>query len=197
MMENKKVNLRFGVICAIIFVAAGSRFIPHLPNFSPIGSIALFGAAYYSKRYWSYIIPFVAMLLSDIALNNMVYLSFFGNFTWFYSGAWFTYGAVLLIVLLGTFLLKKVRIPNLVVSALGASVIFYLISNFGVWISTGMYGMYPRTFAGLVECYVAGLPFLQNIIAGDLVYTTALFGVFELMQYKFPALRLQNAGLYK
>jgi len=191
-MENKKVDLRFGVICAIILVAAGSRFIPHLPNFSPTGSIALFGAAYYSKRYWSYIIPFAAILLSDVALNNLVYLSFFGNFTWFYSGAWATYGAVLLIVLFGTFLLKKVRIPNLVASALGASVIFYLVSHFGVWASTGMYGMYPHTLAGLTACYAAGLPFLQYTVAGDLVYTTALFGAFELMQYKFPALRLQN-----
>jgi hypothetical protein len=194
-MENKKLNLRFGIICTIILLAAGSRLIPHPPNFSPIGGIALFGAAYYGKRYWSYLIPLVAMFLSDLVINNVIYHSFFGGFTWFYSGALYTYGALLLIVLLGTLALGKIRIPNLIASALGASVIFYLVSNFGVWASTGMYGMYPRTMAGLMECYIAGLPFLQNLLAGDLVYTIALFGAFELIQYRFPALRLQNASL--
>jgi hypothetical protein len=179
----------------IIFLAAGSRFIPHPPNFSPIGSIALFGAAYYSRRYWSYLIPLAAMFLSDMVINNVLFRSFFGGFTWFYSGALFTYGAVLMIVLLGTFALRKVRISNLILSALGASAIFYLVSNFGVWASTGMYGMYPRTFVGLMECYIAGLPFLQNIVAGDLIYTITLFGVFELIQYKCPSLRPQSVSL--
>jgi hypothetical protein len=194
-MENKKLNLRFGIICTIILLAAGSRFIPHPPNFSPIGSIALFGAAYYSKRYWSYFIPLIAMFLSDMALNNVIYHSLFNGFTWFYSGALYTYGAILLIVLLGTLTLKKIRIPNLIASALGASIIFYIVSNFGVWASNGMYGMYPRTFAGLMECYIAGLPFLQNLLAGDFVYTIVLFGAFELIQYRFPSLRLQNVSL--
>ncbi|MDR1406736.1 MAG: hypothetical protein LBJ23_01660 [Tannerella sp.] len=193
-MENKKLNLRFGIICAMILVAAGSRFIPHPPNFSPVGSIALLGAAYYGRRYWAYLIPLAAMFLSDVALNNVVYRAFFGGgFTWLYSGALFTYGAMLLIVLMGAFTLKKISIPRLVASALGASVVFYLVSNFGVWVSTGMYGLYPRTFAGLMECYVAGLPFLQNVVAGDLVYTIVLFGAFELMQRRIPALRLQRA----
>ncbi|MDR1332491.1 MAG: hypothetical protein LBK07_10370, partial [Tannerella sp.] len=181
MMENKKLNLRFGIICAMILAAAGSRFIPHPANFSPIGSIALFGAAYYSRRYWSYLIPLAAIFLSDLVMNNVVYRAFFGgSITWLYSGALYTYGAILLIVLTGAFMLRKVRVPRLLLSALSASAIFYLVSNFGVWVSTGMYGMYPRTLAGLMECYVAGLPFLQNTVAGDLAYTAVLFGAFEL-----------------
>lgn len=192
-MENKKLTLRSGVIGGIILLAVASRLIPHPPNFSPIGSIALFGAAYYSKRYWSYIIPLLAMVASDMVINNVVYRAFFGGFTWFYEGALYTYASLLLIVLLGTFTLKKIRIPALVASAAGASVIFYLVSNFGVWAASGMYGMYPHTFAGLVECYIAGLPFMQNVLAGDLIYTAILFGSFELLQYKFPmAIGLQR-----
>ncbi|MDR2120110.1 MAG: hypothetical protein LBP64_04455 [Tannerella sp.] len=193
-MENKKLNLRFGIVCAIIVLAAGSRFLPHPPNFSPVGSIALFGAAYYGRRFWSYLIPLAAMFLSDLVMNNVVYRSLLGEgeFVWFYGGAGFTYGAIALIVLMGAFTLRKVRIPNLVVSALGASAVFYLVSNFGVWLSGGMY---PHTFAGLTACYVAGLPFLQNAVAGDLLYTAALFGAFELIQYRFPALKAQRAGM--
>jgi len=194
------MNVRFGVILAIILVAAACRFIPHLPNFTPLGGIALFGAAYFGKRYWAFIVPLAAMFLSDIVLNNIVYrfgveqlsaIPMFSSFTWLYSGALFTYAAMLLIVVLGMWTLKKVRVTNVLFSALGASVIFFLVSNFGTWAS-GLVG-YPHTFSGLITCYVAGLPFLQNIVAGDLVYTAALFGAFELIQYKFPAIKLQRA----
>lgn len=190
-MENK-VNLRFSLIGGIILLAAMSRLIPHPANFSSIGGMALFGAAYYSKRYWAFIIPIISVWISDLVLNNVVYAQLFDHFVWFYSGSLFTYGAFALIVLLGFFTLKKVRIPHLIASALGASVIFYLVSNFGVWFSSGMY---PHTIAGLEACYVMGLPFFQNTIAGDLVYTAVLFGAFELSMRKFPQLRLQKISL--
>lgn len=189
-MEKKKINLRFGVISILILFAALSRLIPHPANFAPIGGMALFGAAYYSKRYWAFIIPIVAMWISDLILNNVVYAQYFDHFVWFYSGSLFTYGAFGLIVLLGIFTLKKVRIPNLLVSALGASLIFFLVSNFGVWFSSGMY---PKDFNGLMACYTAGIPFFKNTIAGDLVYSTALFGIFEWSTRRFPQLQLQRA----
>ncbi len=188
-MSENKINLRFGVISAIILVAAISRLIPHPANFAPIGGMALFGAAYYSKRYWAFIIPVAAMWISDLILNNVVYGQYFDHFVWFYSGSLFTYGAFVLIVLLGMFFLKKVQLSNLIVSALGASVIFFLVSNFGVWFSGTMY---PKTFSGLMACYTAGIPFFKNTIAGDLVYTAVMFGAFELSARRFPVLRLQK-----
>lgn len=188
-MSENKINLRFGVISAIILVAAISRLIPHPANFAPIGGMALFGAAYYSKRYWAFIIPVAAMWISDLILNNVVYGQYFDHFVWFYSGSLLTYGAFALIVLLGMFSLKKVQLPNLIVSALGASVIFFLVSNFGVWFSGTMY---PKTFSGLMACYTAGIPFFKNTIAGDLVYTAVMFGAFELSARRFPVLRLQK-----
>lgn len=188
-MENKKVNIRFGMICVLILFAAMSRLIPHPPNFAPIGGMALFGAAYYDKRYWSFIIPVVSMWLSDLALNNILYTSYFDRFVWFYSGSLFTYASFALIALLGMFTLKKVRLPRLLLSSLGASVIFFLVSNFGVWYASGMY---PHTLSGLESCYVAGLPFFKNTLAGDLFYTAALFGLFEWSARRFPQLRLQH-----
>jgi hypothetical protein len=188
-MTTQKLDLRFGVITAMIFLAALSRLIPHPPNFAPIGAMALFGAAYYSKRFEAFAIPIISMWISDLVLNNVVYGAYFDHFVWFYSGSLFTYGSFALIVLLGMFTLKKVRVPNMIASALGASIIFFLVSNFGVWFS-GM--MYPKDLGGLAACYAAGLPFFQNTILGDLAYTGILFGAFELSLRKVPKLALNH-----
>lgn len=188
-MEKNKINLRFGVISAIILLSAMSRLIPHPANFAPIGGMALFGAAYYSKRYWAFIIPIVSMWISDLVINNVVYGQYFDHFIWFYSGSLFTYGSFALIVLLGMVTLKKIRIPSVILSALGASIIFFLVSNFGVWAS-GI--IYPTNFSGLLTCYTAGIPFFQNTIMGDLVYCGILFGSFELAQSRFSFLQLQK-----
>lgn len=193
-MEKQKINLRFGVITGMILLAALSRLIPHPANFAPIGGMALFGAAYYSKRYWAFLIPIASMWISDLILNNVVYGQYFDHFVWFYSGSLFTYGAFVLIVLFGMLTLKKGRIPNLIVSALGASVIFFVVSNFGVWFSGTMY---PKDFGGLVACYTAGIPFFKNTLLGDLIYTGVLFGAFEFSLKRFPQLQLQKVSISK
>ena len=186
---SKKLTLRYSVISTMILFAALSRLIPHPPNFAPIGGMALFGAAYYTRRWWAYIIPIAAMWISDLILNNVVYAEYFDHFVWFYSGSLFTYGAFALIVLMGTFTLRKVRIPQLLFSALGASVIFFLVSNFGVWFSGSMY---PKNWNGLMACYVAGIPFFKNTLLGDLCYSTALFGLFEASLFLFPRLQTRR-----
>jgi hypothetical protein len=183
-----KINLSFAVISLMVFLAAMSRLLPHPPNFAPIGGMALFGAAYYSKRYWAFLIPIASMWISDLVLNNVVYGQYFDSFVWFYSGSLFTYGAFALIVLLGLRTLRRARVLALLFSAIAASMLFFLVSNFGVWWSAGMY---PHTASGLWACYVAGLPFFQNTLAGDVVYTAVLFGVFEWSVWRFPALRPQ------
>lgn len=184
-MKTNQLNLRFGVICAMILAAAMSRLIPHPAGFAAIGGMALFGAAYFSRRIWAFVIPVAAMWISDLLLSNVVYAAYSGDFVWFYSGSLFTYAALALIVVMGSFTLKKVRVTSLVASALGASAIFFLVSNFGTWISTPMY---PRDLGGLATCYAAGLPFLRNAVPGDLVYTGVMFGVFEYCVRRFPRL---------
>jgi hypothetical protein len=188
-MEKNKITLRFGVISAIILLAAMSRLVPHPANFAPIGGMALFGAAYYSKRYWVFIIPIVSMWLADLVLNNVVYAQYFDHFVWFYQGCYWTYGAFILIGLIGIVTLKKIRIQNLILASLLASIVFFLLSNFGVWASTNMY---PKNFGGLIACYAAGLPFFKNTIIGDLVYTGVLFGAFEFAQRRITVLQLQK-----
>jgi len=181
--ENKKIILRTGVLPLLILIAAFSRIIPHMPNFSPLGAICLFGAAHFVKKWQAFLIPLAATWISDLYINNVIYGQYYPEFTWFYEGFYWQYGAYALITLAGLLLLQRITVAKLGVAALGSSAIFFLITNFGCWPA------YPQTFSGLMTCYVAGIPYLKGTLCGDLFYTGILFGVFALAQYRFPALR--------
>ncbi|RMG79618.1 MAG: hypothetical protein D6714_16110 [Bacteroidetes bacterium] len=183
-MANNKLNLRFGIVGALIFMAALSRLLPHPPNFSPIGGIALFGAAWFSKKYWAVLIPVLAMWVSSLILDNIFLAQYYDGFVWFSHP--FVYVSILLIVLFGRLVLKNTSPARLVGASLGASTIFYLVSNFGVW-ATSMV-TYPKTLEGLMACYAAGLPFFGWTLAGDLFYVTVLFGTFEWVRRQYPTL---------
>ena len=129
------------------------------------------------------------MWLSDLVLNNVVYAQYFDGFTLFYPGFYWTYSAFIVIGILGLFLLKKVTPLRLILLSLSASILFFIVSNFGVW-ALGI--MYPLTWNGLITCYLAAIPFFKNTLAGDLVYCGLLFGSFELARYKLPALQLNR-----
>ena len=186
-MEKRKITLRAGIVTLFILFAALSRLIPHPANFAPISAMALFGAAYYDKKYLAFVIPIVAMFLCDLFLNNVIYSSMFDGFVLFYPGSLFTYLSFIAIAFIGFGLLKKVGIKNLIISSLLASVTFFLISNFGSWASGLM--PYSKDLAGLILCYAEGLPFLKTGLLGDLFYCGAMFGLFELAQSRIPALR--------
>lgn len=162
--KKKKFNLRFGLITLMVMLAAFSRLIPHPPNFAPIGAMALFGAAYFSRRYLALLIPIFSMWLSDLVLNNVVYRAFFDHFVWFYDGFYWTYSSFILIGIIGFVALKRINTQKLILASISASIVFFLLSNFGVWVSTTMY---PKTLSGLLTCYTAGLPFFKNTILGD------------------------------
>jgi len=190
-MTTKNRSLRISTIALLTLFAAFSRLIPHPPNFAPIGAMALFGAAYFSQRYLAFVIPIISMWLSDLLLNNVVYGQYFDHFVWVYDGFYWTYGAFIIIGLVGFVLLKRVKPQILFVASLSASVLFFLISNFGVWASGTMY---PHSFSGLISCYAAGMPFFKNTLLGDLVYCSVLFGAFEFLQYRFPVLRYNSVS---
>ena len=188
-MDNRKITLRFGILCLIILMVAFSRLIPHMPNFSPLGAIGLFGAAYFTKKWQVFLIPISATWLSDLVINNVVYAQYYPEFTWFYQGFYWQYGSYLLIALLGFFLFKKVNTSRVVAGALGSTLIFYLVSNFGVWASGTMY---PQNFGGLVTCYTAGIPFIKGTFLGDLFFSAMMFGAFSFAQKRFPFLQIKQ-----
>ncbi|MCO5249013.1 MAG: hypothetical protein M9887_08710 [Chitinophagales bacterium] len=183
---TEKISLRFTVLTGLILACAFSRMIPHFPNFSPLGAIGLFGVASFAKKWQAFLIPIVATWLSDLFINNIIYAQYFEGFAWFYSGFYWQYLSYLLIIIAGVFIFKKVNTQRVLSASLVASLIFFIVSNFGVW-AGGL--LYPKTMEGLVACYVAALPYLQGTFMGDLFYTTVLIGGFALLQNRYPILR--------
>lgn len=181
---NDKINLRFGIIALMIVLAAATRFfLP--PNLTSIGAIALFGGAYFASKKWAYLIPFLALWISNLVLNNVFYAEYYEGFVWFANPL--IYVSFFLVVLIGQYFLKQVKPGRLLVASLAASVLFFLISNLDAFL---FWNLYPKTWAGLVACYTAAIPFFWNTLAGDLLFTVVLFGAFEFMKYRMPQLKL-------
>ncbi len=178
-------NRHFVIISGFIFLAAISRLLPHPPNFTAVGAIALFGAAYFASKKWAILIPLLALWLSDLVLNNLIYAEFYAGMTFLSWNMLWVYGSILLIVFAGFKLLKKVTLPRVLTGAFGAALIFFIVSNFGVWLTSPMY---PMSLEGLIACYTAAIPFFHYTLAGNLVYCTALFGAYEFLKLKTPQL---------
>jgi hypothetical protein len=159
-------NILIGSI--LILSAAVSRLLPHPDNFTPIMAIALAGGVYLDKRF-ALIIPLAALFLSDIFIG-------------FHNTIIFVYGSFVFIGFIGLWLKSHKKPLPIIGSALLSSTLFFIITNFGVWL-TGSGWFYPKTWQGLIECYTLALPFFRNTITGDLVYTGVLFGLFELSHY--------------
>jgi hypothetical protein len=164
---------RLIAIVIAIFAAAALRLVPHPSNFSPIDAMALFSGAYLQRRGLAFAAPFGALLLSDVVLG-------------FYPGMEFVYASVAAIVLIGWAVAPHKSLVRIGLGTLGGSLLFFVVTNFGVWLGSGMYA---HTMAGLAACYGAAVPFFQNTVAGDLAYAALLFGGFALLQRFVPAVR--------
>ncbi|MCX8107146.1 MAG: hypothetical protein N3D80_14880 [Ignavibacterium album] len=168
----EKITPRFWLLTFMVFAAAFIRLIPHPPNFAPIAAMALFGGAYFNRKSFAFAVPLAAMFLTDAIIG-------------FHSEMWLVYLSFALIVLIGMLMLKKVNIKNVIIASLTASISFFIITNFGVW----AFGtMYPKNIAGLIECYIAAIPFIQNTLIGDLFFSGIMFGMFEFVKAKLPLL---------
>jgi len=170
-LDNKA---RLLALVTAIFAAAAMRLVPHPPNFSPIAAMALFSGAYLPKRALAFVAPFAALLLSDAVLG-------------FYAGMNFVYLSFALTVLIGWAIGSSRKTPLTIgAAAVASSVLFFVLTNFGMWLFSGFY---PLTGAGLAACYVAAIPFFQNTLAGDLLFTALLFGGFAMLERMVPAVR--------
>lgn len=148
----------------IILAAAVSRLLPHPANFAPIAGMALFGGAYLPKKF-AFLLPLAAMFISDIFLG-------------FHSAMPWVYASFILTALIGIFLKNHKSYLNVFISSLSSSLLFYFLTNFGVWASGAMY---PHTFSGLLNCYYMAIPFFRNTLLGDLFYSGIFFGGYALL----------------
>lgn len=153
-MINKYIFL-----VSVISFAILSRFLPHPPNFTPVAAIALLSSKGFNNRWIGLLIPMIIMFISDLVLG-------------LHGSIPFVYGAFILISLFGSFV-KKINIGVV----LSSSVIFFLVSNFGVW-----FLYYPSTFTDLVTCYTLAIPFFLNTILGDLFFSALMIYSLYYMQ---------------
>ncbi len=180
---NKQNKTLFLWAVALILFAAFTRLFPHYPNFTAIGAIAVFGGAVINNKKLAFLLPLSALLLSDICLQLFTPIKgFYG------AGQYFVYGAFILITFLATFMRKR-NVANVALAAVWSGLIFFIISNFGVWLLSNNF--YPKTLAGLAACYWAAIPFYQgqltgsfllNGIIGDLFFSAILFGAYAVVE---------------
>lgn len=158
------MNIKTTSIVSIIFALALFRLMQVIPNVSPIAAMALFAGAKFTDKKLAYVIPFAALLFSDLILG-------------LHSTMIFVYIAFALTVWVGISIKKSQSIVSVALAAVGTSLLFFLVTNAGVWL---MYSTYSPGLAGLIESYIAGIPFYQNTIVGDLFFSTVLFGGYAL-----------------
>jgi hypothetical protein len=161
-MQNKDKLI---AIAILIIVGVSYRFFKHPPNFTPLAAISLF-SGFYFRRYFV-LIPIFIMIISDI---------FIGFYDWRLMAA--VYLSLALISFAGVLMRKKSSVIALVGFSLSGSVLFFLITNFAVWLFGSWYA---HDFSGLTQCYLMAIPFFKNTVAGDLFYLAAIFGAYELL----------------
>jgi len=163
---------RFSVLTAMILAGTAARLIPHPPNFSPIAALALFGGASFGSKRAAFLVPLAAMFLSDLVFG-------------FYTITPVVYGSFALITCLGLLLRRRQNVSRLAAAAVASAVLFFVVTNFGVW---ALDSLYPKTFAGLAECYAAAVPFFWNTLGSDLLYSAVLFGGLAFAEKRWPSL---------
>ena len=155
---------------SLILILAFARLIPHPPNFTPIIAVALISGYFFKNINLSLLILLVAMLLSDLFIG-------------FYENMIFVYASLLLITFVFHKISKEINFKNLFIYCFAGSLIFFIFSNFGVWVlgSPGVLDVaYERNLSGLVECYILAIPFFGNTFLSTLIF--AYPGIFI---YKF------------
>jgi hypothetical protein len=165
---------RFLALVTLILAAAATRLLPHPPNMTSIAAVALFGGAYFADKRVAFLVPLTAVFLSDLILG-------------FYGGMAAVYFAFVLVVCIGLWLQKHRSVLTIAGASIASSIVFFLVTNF-VWFHIGD-TPYPLNVHGMVESYVAALPFFRNTLIGDLLYTALLFGGFALLESRFVMLR--------
>ena len=139
------------LVFSLVGLAVASRLLPHPPNFAPITGIALFAAANFQKKWLAFLLPLCCLFITDLILG----LSWINLFV---------YGAFALISLIGL-RRKGLHFP----SVLAGSVLFFIVSNFGVWL---LY--YPLTLEGLAACFTLAIPFFGNTLVATIIYSVVI-----------------------
>jgi hypothetical protein len=181
------MNIRLIVLTLMMLAAAMARLVPHPPNMTPIGAMALFGGACFLDRRMAYLLPIAAMLLSDLVLGMTHY------------GLWrllaiqpIVYACILASTAIGRLIADRRSVWQVGGAALAGSLLFFVVTNFASWIA---WHSYPMTAAGLAECYWKAIPYFRNTLAGDAAFTAILFGGLAMLENRLAWMREKVASV--
>ena len=180
-MNNSK-NKQILLATVLVLVAVISRIINsefHMWNFACVGAISLFSGAVIKDKRFAFIVPLAAYFISDVYLQMFYGTGFYG------VSQLFVYGAMAMIVALGA-TMKTQNAGSVFGYSIGSSLLFFVVSNFGVWASSAVapqgLQFYPATMEGLMSCFIAGIPFYKTTLAGDLIFSSVIFGAYQAIQ---------------
>lgn len=174
-MSNIKLK-RIAFAAFLILLASLSRLLPHEANFTPIFGLFLLGAAYLGNKKLVYILPLLAILISDLFLG-------------LYSSILYTYAAYIMIIFVASILFKKLSASKVAFASIIAPAIFFVVSNLGVWAGTGLY---THNLSGLMLCYESAIPFFRSTLLSSVVSTGALFAIYNVAIKYIPQLSEQT-----
>ena len=175
-MTNFFIKLKREIFpIGLIFILILAKLIPHSPNFTPIIAAAMLSGYFFKNIYLSFLTLLISMLLAD---------AFIG----FYNNMFFVYSSLFLITFIFFKISKQINYKNLFVYSFVASLIFFIISNFGVWVleSPGAYNVpYEKNLEGLIECYVMAIPFFRNTLLSSIIFSYSTFFAFNIFENRF------------
>jgi len=185
-MFTTKFSPRNAVVLAIIVVIATIRVLNNfsteitvLANYSPLAALALFGSAYFKGNIKPLLFPLMAIFISDVVLFSTVYKNYGNGFL--YREWYWVYGAFLLMGISSKLIIKKITIANIAIAILAAVFIHWIVTDLGVWIGSKTYA---QTWSGFILCLDAAIPFELRLLLATVLYSTIMFGVFEMIQRK-------------
>jgi len=176
-IQKNKLNMSFNylvILAVLIVLGVAGRLLPHPPNFTPMAAIALFAGFIFLKRYMAVIAVVVTMLLTDYFAFGYISAEWFAS-----KSMWVVYLALLFPIVFKNFLQKKLGLLRVAGAALVSSTVFFIATNLAVWFFSPMY---EKTLEGLVLCYTMAIPFFQNTVAGDLIWSGVIFGTYFLLR---------------
>ena len=177
-MREQFKSSRFIVLVLLVIVAACTRalplFVPHIWNFTAVGALAIFAGSQFSDKRLAFIIPLSAMAISDLFIGN--------------GFSMVVYAGFLLVVICGYLIRKNINVQSVTLASIVGAILFYLTTNFAFFYPEALY---PHNAAGIMKSYVMGLPFLKNMIIGNLVYGGILYYGFHLLKKQYPSLAIR------
>ena len=187
MKSNGRIFV-FTLILVVLATACKFFFGPDLDwsGFSPVIAIALFSGFIVRQKDMSFLFPLLALIVSDLAIQLLYEMNLF-KYPGFYDGQWKNY----LLILSATFIgwaLKGRKASSLIIGGVAAPTVFFLLSNFNVWLSQEV--LYPKNFAGLLQCYTAALPFYKNALMATIVFLPVILFTYNYLTRNKPVLTI-------